>query len=136
MATAKQPEPAKAARLLLEALESLSEEDRSFVMEHLVASGLMGGRGALAASYSFPYPVQFFGPKRIARGPEVRKEIRHWLRMSGAQVPGEQQMVPVRFPKEQYERFKAWCDEHAFSMAVVVRGLVERFLEEQGRRAS
>lgn len=48
----------------------------------------------------------------------------------------EQQMVPVRFPEPQYRRLKEWCGRHGFSMAVVVRGLVERFLDDQERRAA
>ena len=48
----------------------------------------------------------------------------------------EPQMVPVRFPEPQYRRLKEWCGRHGFSMAVVVRGLVERFLDDQERRAA
>lgn len=51
-------------------------------------------------------------------------------------VAGPHQMLPVRLPEEQHRRLKEWCEEHGFSMAVVIRGLVERFLEDQGRRAS
>lgn len=50
--------------------------------------------------------------------------------------PAGQQMMPVRFPDELHRRLKEWCAEHGFSMAVVVRGLVERFLDEQERRAA
>jgi hypothetical protein len=49
---------------------------------------------------------------------------------------GPLRTVPVRFPKQQYERLKAWSEEHNFPMAVVVRGLVERFLDEQQRRTT
>ncbi len=49
---------------------------------------------------------------------------------------GPQQVVPVRFPEPQYERLKEWCAANGFPMAVVVRGLVERFLDEQDRRAA
>jgi len=46
-------------------------------------------------------------------------------------VPGPLRTMPVRFPEQQYKRLKAWCEEHKFPMAVVVRGVVERFLDEQ-----
>jgi hypothetical protein len=46
-------------------------------------------------------------------------------------VSGPLRMMPVRFPEQQYQRLKAWCEEHSFPMAVVVRGVVERFLDEQ-----
>ena len=47
-----------------------------------------------------------------------------------------QQMVPVRFPEAQHRRLKEWCSTHGFSMAVVVRGLVERFLDQQESQAA
>jgi hypothetical protein len=49
---------------------------------------------------------------------------------------GPQRVVPVRFPEPQYDRLKQWCATHGFPMAAVVRGLVERFLDEQDRRAT
>jgi hypothetical protein len=55
---------------------------------------------------------------------------------AGALGTGAHQMVPVRFPEAQHQRLKTWCATHGFSMAVVVRGLVERFLDEQERRAA
>jgi DNA-binding CsgD family transcriptional regulator len=61
------------------------------------------------------------------------------LTLGGSAVAGGragQQMLPVRFPEPQYRRLKEWCTSHGFSMAVVVRGLVERFLDEQERRAA
>ena len=46
--------------------------------------------------------------------------------------PGSaQQMVPVRFSADQHARLRAWCGEHGFSMATVIRGLVDRFLDSQ-----
>ena len=44
---------------------------------------------------------------------------------------GPQQVVPVRFAADQHAALRAWCAEHGFSMATVVRGLVARFLEGQ-----
>jgi hypothetical protein len=48
---------------------------------------------------------------------------------------GTLRTMPVRFPDRQYQRLKAWCEEHNFPMAVVVRGVVERFLDEQQQPA-
>jgi hypothetical protein len=55
---------------------------------------------------------------------------------AGALGSGAQQMVPVRFPEAQHQRLKDWCASNGFSMVVVVRGLVERFLDDQERRAA
>ena len=42
-------------------------------------------------------------------------------------------VVPIRFTPSLHAELKAWCEEHGFPMAAVVRGLVERFLKSQGR---
>jgi hypothetical protein len=44
----------------------------------------------------------------------------------------ETKVVPIRFPEPRYNELKAWCEEHQFPMAAVVRGLVERFLDSPG----
>lgn len=54
----------------------------------------------------------------------------------GAPGQGPLRTMPVRFPEAQYERLKRWCEEHNFPMAVVVRGVVERFLDERQGRAT
>jgi hypothetical protein len=41
------------------------------------------------------------------------------------------QMVPVRFPAAQHQQLRAWCGDHGFTMATVVRGLVDQFLSGQ-----
>lgn len=54
----------------------------------------------------------------------------------GSSLPAgeESQLVTIRLPAERHAELRAWCAEHGFTMAAVVRGLVERFLEEQNRR--
>ena len=44
---------------------------------------------------------------------------------------GPLRTMPVRLPEGHYLRLKDWSEEHNFPMAVVVRGLVERFLDSQ-----
>jgi hypothetical protein len=44
------------------------------------------------------------------------------------------QLIPVRVSEDSHRRLKEWCAEHDFPMAVVVRGLIDRFLDSwQGR---
>jgi hypothetical protein len=40
-------------------------------------------------------------------------------------------MLPVRLTPVSHERLRRWWTDHGFAMAVVVRGLIERFLEER-----
>ena len=44
------------------------------------------------------------------------------------------QLSTVRLPTESHAKLRAWCSTHGFTMAAVIRGLVERFLEEQARK--
>lgn len=45
-----------------------------------------------------------------------------------------QRTIPVRLSEEQYDRLKEWCMNHDFHMSVVVRGLIERFLDSWEER--
>jgi hypothetical protein len=54
----------------------------------------------------------------------------------GPRASGPLRTMPVRFPEQQYQRLKDWCEANNFPMAVVVRGVVERFLDEQQGRAA
>ncbi len=102
--------------LLLKAVDALPEGERTTVLAFLLGRGL-GVTSTAPAFVSLSSSLQPPG-------------------FSGRPATGEQQMVPVRFPVEQHQRLRAWCGENGFSMAVVVRGLVERFLDEQGAAAA
>jgi hypothetical protein len=45
----------------------------------------------------------------------------------------DSQMATVRLPTESHDRLRTWCSEHGFTMTAVIRGLVERFLDEQAK---
>jgi hypothetical protein len=64
-------------------------------------------------------------------GPEPR--LRAMLGLMGGALPAgeESQLVTIRLPADRHAELRTWCSEHNFTMASVVRGLVERFLEEQ-----
>ena len=40
-------------------------------------------------------------------------------------------VLPVRLPSADYDRLRAFSHEHGFSMAVIIRTLVERFLDQR-----
>lgn len=117
------PESERVARLVQKALDGLPERDRSVVIRYLLRSwlDLRSGRrqppGALEAAvrYSAPATLELMAPP-----------------MPVVPSGGEHQTFPVRLPEESHAALKAWCAEHGFSMATVVRGLVEDFLRTQG----
>jgi hypothetical protein len=85
--------------------------------------------------------------------PEQRQELTSWLlgtsvgqigrawtpplalhRLASSLPTGEDsQLVTIRLPADRHGALRTWCADHGFTMAAVVRGLVERFLEDQQR---
>ncbi len=108
-------DPDRAAKLLLKALDSLPERDRDLVLRSL----LTGGIGPIATG---PPP-----PHHRGGSPSSRSASRFGMEM----VRQVDQPLLVRLPADLHGRFRRWATDHGFSMAAVVRGLVERFLESQ-----
>jgi hypothetical protein len=71
--------------------------------------------------------------RSFGRPPFVGGAPRHMVEeIKASNRRGDYQVVPIRLPADQHAALRDWCAEHNFSMATVVRGLVERFLEERG----
>jgi hypothetical protein len=98
---------AELPKLLLKAFRSLSDEEQETVVTELLE----------ARSAPWPWP----GPAVTA--PPI-----------GPEGGGPWQSVPVRLSTDQHERLKQWCQANGFTMAVVLRGLVARFLDDQAAR--
>jgi hypothetical protein len=112
-------------RLLLKAFRALSEQEQETVMTELLE--------ARTATWAWPGPP-------AARSLDELKELTG-VGMGPRITPppigpegGPWQSVPVRLSIEQHERLKQWCQANGFTMAVVLRGLVARFLDEQAAR--
>jgi hypothetical protein len=135
-----------AAQKLAELLESAPPEDRrsitawllerpsnaSSALDLLTRSG-MAPAGALRRLGG----TIFMDPADRAADPAG--SVGEWLsgprpdRLRGLLPPGqESQLVTLRLPAERHTQLRQWCTEHDFSMAAVIRGLVEQFLEAQG----
>lgn len=120
-----------ASRILVRALAGLPAEDRDKVYTWLLGTSLRMQPGVMeplgrrvrwaVAAESGAVTQQDFG----TAGADL---VRDLFRGSAGSA---QQMVPVRFSADQHARLRAWCSEHGFSMATVIRGLVDRFLDGQ-----
>ena len=119
-----------ASRLLVQAVGQLPPADRDRVYAWLLRTGFRSSPAGV------PGPLARRLGWELGRQQGVQTQTREW----GAAVVAElvrgsssqaQQMVPVRFSADQHARLRAWCGEHGFSMATVIRGLVDRFLESQ-----
>jgi hypothetical protein len=84
-----------------------------------------------------PHPVPVVGvpwlPPPMSGPPHPLGETAQRVRQFAETLPTgvDSQVVTLRLPATRHAALRAWCADHGFSMAAVVRGLVERFLEEQ-----
>ncbi len=111
------PLPSGAPAKLAALLETLGSEDRQELVTWLL--------------HRRPAPVLLHSrsnPELVPDPANVRQQILSW------QPAGEgSQIVTIRLPSDQHERLRTWCTQNNFSMASVIRGLVERFLDHEGR---
>ena len=113
---------ARAARLLLKALDSLSERERNEVLSFLIERALVPvGTGRAVSPGSRAETFTLGTAQRAVAG----------LGASYATLPADHRMFPVRLPERDHARLKQWCDYNGFPRAAVVRGLIERFLDER-----
>lgn len=100
--------------LLAKALRTLTDEEQGVVLQHVLpVVGLAGGPASSSASQ----PTA----ARAALAVELATQS----------VPGgDKTGLLVRLPSATHGRLKAWCDSSGHSMNVVVRGLIEQFLDE------
>lgn len=132
MAESSEPSrgPSEITRLLYKAVKGLPEEEQRTVFEYFFERGI-------------GVPPQPFLGRFLQERVEQNLEPAAWtgptsprtVNVKGPLGPGHQ-MVPVRLSEAQHRRLKDWCAEHNFPMAVVIRGLVERFLDDWERRAA
>lgn len=140
--------PDRLVRLLLKALKSLPPKEETYVLERLLSNAMAHeSTGTLVPGSPITVLKGLDAMRRLATATKISPPGREAteamdkvmaiikLRVIGASPFGSHQMLPVRFSEDQYARLKGWCEKNNFSMAVVVRGLVENFLDLQERRA-
>lgn len=98
--------------LVIEAIKSLPGSDRDRALAWLVDRG-----------------AHWETPQTPASLPQLQPERDALERY--ASLRGEHQAVLVRLPVAEHARLRDWCDRHDFAMATVIRGLVDRFLDQQ-----
>ncbi|HYU58490.1 MAG TPA: hypothetical protein VEO00_10630 [Actinomycetota bacterium] len=134
MAATGEGDVGRASELMAKAFRSLARPEQDEVLRALFAAtlGAVAG-GGMRLGYAAGPP----GPLPQLPTPLDPQADVLFLRSATAGIRtlppagGEMQMVPMRLPEPQYQAFRRWCQEHSFSMAAVMRGLVESFLEKQ-----
>ncbi len=124
--------PSEISRLLFKAAKGLPEEEQAAVFEYFFERGI-----------GFPQPPHFdpFIRERMRVHGAVEQATSHealgaaMVRARKSAGPNHQ-LIPVRLSEDAHRRLKQWCAEHDFPMSVVVRGLVERFLDSWEERTA
>jgi hypothetical protein len=132
----------RVGELLLKAMGGLSPEEQAELLGGLLGGGRRWepqnpravGAGVLARQAAMPDAVTF--PLDVDLNLWAAPVLADVRAVQAAAVPsgdseGSLKVLPVRLPLSDYERLRAWSRSHDFSMAVIVRTLVERFLERQ-----
>jgi hypothetical protein len=104
-------------------LETVPSPDRQEITAWLLRTGRVP---------TWPDPAAEVAPDLVASVGHIAGHAR-LRQIGGAPTAGEgSQLVTIRLPAEGHARLRQWCAEHGFTMATVVRGLVERFLAQEG----
>jgi hypothetical protein len=127
------------SRLLLKAVRSLPPEEQDTLLEAMLEPRLATWPGAGVADpgpagADLPTGEVFQGPLPAQRVYGLQRGVGVTLPPLGPETGGPWQSVPVRLSTDQHERLKQWCQTNGFAMAVVLRGLVARFLDDQATR--
>jgi len=118
------PAPGPADKLVA-LLETLPEDERREITTWLLS------RSNTPAIHAIGMPLP--PPTMIGHiGGAPTSEAERLSRLAVTLPAGEDnQLVTIRLPAERHAELRSWCGSHGFTMAAVVRGLVERFLEER-----
>jgi hypothetical protein len=126
----------RVAELLIQAVQQLSPPERDELLGELVRSTLARSEPPMIDPLAGDVAGSVVAAG-IRAGPTSRMGTRPSLTTKDtlSEDPALK-VLPVRLPAGDYERLRAFSREHGFSMAVIIRTLVERFLDGQARRWS
>ncbi len=114
----------RAAVLLRKALQSLQPAERDELLDAVLLGQLSSVGTLWPSGVTRPVPL-------VAK--VDRDRLAAWLG-SDDHFPttgrGALKVMPVRLPEADYERLRKFCQAYGFSMAVVIRTLLERFLDD------
>jgi hypothetical protein len=120
----------RVTELLLKAVRGLSQQEQDEVL-----TSLLGGFGQSHAVHHAAY-----SPWAVPSTPARTEIVERLAQAERSGTPGgaggDLKVLPVRLPGDDYDRLREWSRAHGFSMAVIIRTLVERFIRDQERRTT
>jgi len=122
----------RSGELLLKAIRALPKEEQDEVLIALLGGQAVGSAKPLGAGTELWLSGEPVDVPTIEPAVSLRQVPVHEVRVTPPPPGGEGlRVLPVRLPADAYERLRTFAKEHDFSMAVIIRTLVERFLEGQ-----
>ena len=115
--------------LLHKALQTLDGDERDELLRGLLLGRLTAGMSSSAGGVG-PVAAPRAGVDRERLAFLFGREIEAPV-SAGAQL----KVLPIRLPEADHERLRQFCQASGFSMAVVIRTLVERFLDQHAAAA-
>jgi len=116
--------PKAISHLLFKAVKGLPEDEQQAVFEYLFEQTVASARPSFGEAQQQETFLRRLGAEPLST-------------LFTAQRPtAAQQMIPVRLSEASHRRLKQWCEDHDFHMSVVVRGLIERFLDSWEERSA
>ena len=110
--------------LLLKAVRGLSQDEQDEVLGTLLSGRLTGSEGSADALGVEPLGTPSTSGFSKDLSEQARQDV---IRAMDTRL----KVLPVRLPEGDYERLRKFAQDQGFSMAVVVRTLVERFLNQR-----
>lgn len=112
--------------LLQKALEALEPDERDELLRGLLLGRLTAGGSSWA---------EVVGPLAATPTGVDRQRLTSLLGASTEAHAGvRMKVLPIRLPEADHERLRRFCQASGFSMAVVIRTLVERFLAQHAAK--
>jgi len=115
--------------LLHKALQTLDADERDALLRGLLLGRLTEG---------MPFSAGVVGPAAAPRAAVDHERLASLLgaetepsALAGARL----KVLPIRLPEADHERLRQFCQASGFSMAVVIRTLVKRFLDQHAAEA-
>jgi hypothetical protein len=115
--------------LLHKALQTLDVDERDELLRGLLLGRLTAGMSSEAGVVG-PVAAPRAGVDRERLASLLGREIEAPV-SAGAHL----KVLPIRLPEADHERLRQFCQASGFSMAVVIRTLVERFLDQHATAA-
>jgi len=129
-------QPSDITRLLFKAVKALPEDEQQAIFAYFFERGTGVPQPPFFEQFIQEGMQRPEGEGDAGAGSMANRRLSIVNALTAKSAGPNHQLIPVRLSEDSHRRLKEWCAEHNFPMAVVVRGLVDRFLDSWQERAA